>query len=134
MIYKYQKHIDHIRTVEIALPTDGTNHQRIGTELATIDGVTYVHLPDAIELPEQPIEIDVAPVVLTPALTDAIKAASPHISLINSRIVELIRLRYNIEDEIKMLRLAPSDESTAYNDYAEECRAWGRGEKAKFGL
>lgn len=133
MIYSYQKHIDSLRTVEIALPT-GESHQRIGTELATINGVTYVYLPDTATLPDQPIEIDVAPATLTDSLKDAIKAASPHVRLINTRIVEMIRLRYSMEDEIKLLRLAPSDESTAYNDYAEECRAWGRGEKAKFGL
>ncbi len=133
MIYSYQKHIDSLRTVEVALP-EGENHQRIGTELATINGVTYVHVPDEATLPDQPIEIDVAPATLTDSLKDAIKAASPHIRLINTRIVEMIRLLYSMEDEIKMLRLAPSDESTAYNDYAEECRAWGRGEKAKFGL
>lgn len=132
MIYSYQKHIDALRTVEIVLPVDGM--QRLGTELATINDTTYVHLPDSAILPEQPIEIDVAPVALTPELTDAIKAASPHVRLINSRIVDLIRLRYSIEDEIKMLRLAPSDESADYNAYAEECRAWGRGEKAEIGL
>ncbi len=133
MIYSYQKHIDSLRTVEIALPA-GDNHQRIGTELATIDGVTYVHVPDAASLPDQPVEIDVAPAALTNGLKDAIKAASPHISLINSRIVEMIRLRYSMEDEIKLLRLAPSDETTAWNDYAEECRAWGREQKAALGL
>lgn len=44
-IVSYQKHIDSIRTVEIRLPED-VSMQRIGTELATINGVTYVSLPD----------------------------------------------------------------------------------------
>jgi hypothetical protein len=38
------------------------------------------------------------------------------------------------KDEIKLLRIGLSEESIAYNDYVEECRAWGRGEKAKLGL
>lgn len=49
---------------------------------------------------------------------------------INSRVVEMIRERYSIEDEIGLLRTGPSDESQQYDAYVEECRAWGRGEKA----
>ena len=52
---------------------------------------------------------------------------------INLRVVEMIRSRYSIDDEIGILRTAPSDKATAYNAYVEECRAWGRGEKASFG-
>lgn len=133
MIYRYQKHIDSLRTVEITLP-EGPNHQRIGTELATIDGVTYVHLPDTAELPEQPIEIDVAPVMLTDDLRDAIKAASPHVRLINQRVEDKIRERYSVSDEIKLLRIAPSDETAAWNEYVEDCRQWGRECRAALGL
>ena len=133
MIYSYQKHIDFLRTIEIALPED-ENHQRIGTELTTINGTTYVFVPEGVKLPAQPKEIKVVPAVLAQELIDQIKQESTHIQLINARIVEMIRLRYSMEDEIKLIRIAPSDESTAYNNYVEECRAWGRGEKAKFGL
>lgn len=133
MIYSYQKHIDELRTVEIRLPM-GVQNERIGTELATIDGITYVHLPDDHTLPEQPPEINPQPVTLTTELRDAIKAASPHVRLINSRIVDMIRLKYSADDEIKMLRLAPSEESAAYNSYVEQCRSWGRDRKAEIGL
>jgi hypothetical protein len=133
MIYAYQKHIDNVRTVEIALP-EGDSHQRLGTELATIDGTTYVYIPDSAALPLQPPEISPQAVVLSDDLATSIKAHSPHIRLINQRIVELIRQRYNIDDEIKMQRLAPSDESKAYNTYVEECRNWGRMEKSKLGV
>jgi len=33
-----------------------------------------------------------------------------------------------------MLRIGPSPETEAYNDWAEECRAWGRAERVKLGL
>jgi hypothetical protein len=133
MIYGYQKHIDDIRTVEIVLPRD-TNLNQVGTELATVSGTTYVFLPDTSTLPPQPPEIAVQPATLTDALRESIKVASPHVWLINQRVVDMIRQRYSVDDEIKMLRIAPSDETTAYNAYVEECRAWGRGEKAKLGL
>jgi flavodoxin len=51
---------------------------------------------------------------------------------INQQVVEMIRERYSIEDELGILRTAPSDEATQYNAWVEECRAWGREEKTKF--
>ncbi len=50
---------------------------------------------------------------------------------INRQVVEMIRQRYSIDDELGLLRTGPSEEAEAYSDYVEECRAWGRGEKAK---
>ena len=116
---------------------EGAQHQRLGTELATIDGVTYVSLPDGATLPtEQPSEISasIATVTLTDALRAEIKAASPHVRLINERVREAIAERYSVADEIKLIRTSPSEEAIAYNAYAEECRNWGRIEKAKLGL
>lgn len=135
-IVSYQKFIDAVRTVEIRLP-EGDQHQRIGTELATINGLTYVSLPDGIALPsEQPEEIaaSIEVVTLPPALRGEIANASPHVRLIRERVAERIAERYSIGDEIKLLRTAPSAEFEAYNAYAEDCRAWGREQKAALGL
>ena len=134
-IYKYQKITDQFTTYCLVEPDYNLleTEDRI-TELCTIDGVTYVSVPDSITLPEQPEQITVEEVVLTDKLKEAIKAESPHVQLINERVVVRIREIYSLNDEIKMIRLSPSEESTAYNDYVEECRAWGRGEKEKLGL
>jgi hypothetical protein len=130
-IIAYQKHITQQITRELSTP-DGA------TELATLaDGTTYVCLPDGATLPDvQPTEIiaSINLVTLTDALRAEIKAASPHVRLINQRVVERVRARYSMEDEIKMIRLAPSPESTIYNDYVEACREWGREQKAALGL
>lgn len=91
-------------------------------------------MPDTAELPDQPVEIDVAPVTLTDALRDQIKAASPHVRLINQQVEDKIRERYSLGDEIKLLRIAPSDETAAWNEYVEDCRQWGREQKAALGL
>ena len=133
-IVSYQKFINSERTVEIVLPEDAETHQRIGSELATIDGTTYVSLPDGAVLPAQPEEITVTPVELTPALKLAIKDACPFVRMICSMVAEKIAQRYSQSDEIKLLRTAPSAEFEAYNDYAESCRAWGREQKALLGL
>ncbi len=120
------------------MPEDPASHGTLGTELATLsDGLTYVSLPDGAVLPmAQPGEIaqSIAPVNLSDALRAELKLASPHVRLINERVRQKIGARYSIPDELKMLRLAPSPESAAYNAFVEECREWGRVEKAALGL
>jgi len=130
VIYQYQQATDQYTTHRISAPEGST-------ELATIDGVTYIHTPDGAELPaEQPAEIaaSIAPVKLTPALRNAISAASPHVALIRQRVAERIAAEYSVGDEIKLLRTAPSAEFELYNAYVEDCRAWGRAQKAALGL
>lgn len=61
------------------------------------------------------------------------------IDKINGKVVEYIRAKYSIEDELKFLRVelfskVPDPEASAYNAYVDECRAWGRGEKKRLGL
>lgn len=133
-IVSYQKFIDSGRTVEIALPEDEETHQKIGTELATIDGITYVSIPDGFALPKQPKEIKVLPVTLSQLIKDAIYAASPHIALINHRVKMQIAEKYSLEDEIKLLRTKPSDAFTAYNADVEAIRALGKEKKLALGL
>lgn len=117
---------------------EGEQHEHIGTELATLDGVTYVSLPSDTVLPaDQPEEIAssiVNPVTLDATLREQIKTASPHAQLINQRVVDKIREAYSIEDEIKCLRLAPSEETTAWNAHVEACREWGAEQKSEIGL
>jgi hypothetical protein len=115
------------------MPVDENNSQ-LGTELATIDGVTYVSLPDGVTLPTpQPVEIAASVQLITPddALKTAIKAASSHFQLINARVVEQIRSRYTVDEEIKALRLAGSADAIAWSNWADTCRAWGKAEGLK---
>lgn len=134
-IFRYQKIISAITTHALLEPDYGEQEMRV-TELCDLDGWTYVGVPSEIELPPQPENISntLTEVALDDEMKMRIKNASTHVQLINSRVVEKIRAQYSVEDEIKMLRLAPSAESAVYNDYVESCRAWGRSEKAKLGL
>lgn len=135
----YRKFIDTMHTRELRLPND-SSMRLAGQELCTLaDGRTVVVLEDGSELPAyQPAEIkdsiEQLPTPLPTDLRDAIRDASPHVQLINERVRSAIGERYSMADEIKLLRTAPSPEMEAYNAYAEECRAWGRAEKAKLGL
>lgn len=137
-IIAYKKYIDQQVTRTLQLPADAEHHP-IGVELATLpDGVTYVCLPDGAALPaDQPAEIAASiinPVTLTPAQIAELRLESPHIRLINQRVADAIAERYTTTDEIKLLRTAPSTEFNTYNAFIEDCRAWGRTEKAKLGL
>ena len=134
-IYKYQKITDAYTTYILAEPDYNLSEteERI-TELCAIDGVTYVSVPDGITLPAQPEQITVEEVALTDELKAAIRLASPHVQLIDERVVMKIREKYSVNDEIKLIRLGASDDFTAYNDYVETCRAWGAAAKARLGV
>lgn len=140
-IYSYQKHTDEIRTVEAILP-NGVDGEPLGVELATIDNATYICVKDGAALPAQPSEITLEPVELTPELKKAISQASPHVRLINERVVERIRARYSENDELKMARIAWSENKTPeeeqelldYDSFVELARSWGRDQKAALGL
>lgn len=51
------------------------------------------------------------------------------ISRINAEVRAKIRLMYTVEDEIQLLRTAPSPEFEVYNAYVESCLEWGRKQK-----
>lgn len=134
-LYRYQKHITAEITREINLPHEGS--QRLGQEIATVDGITFVSVPDGKALPsDQPAEIaaSIAEVTLTDALREQIANASPQVRLIRATVVAKIGEQYSLADEVKLLRTAPSAEFEAYNAHAESCREWGRAQKAALGL
>ena len=135
----YTRSVDAVTTHTLRLP-DAPQGMQSGQELATLaDGRTVAVIYDGFTLPDnQPAaiaaSIETLPSPLDPVLREQIKAASPHVRLINDRVQDAIAQRYSIADEIKLIRTAPSAEMLDYNAYAEECRAWGRAEKAKLGL
>lgn len=139
MILKYQKITDNFTTHTLREPDYQDGDPRI-TELCTIGDDTYVHVPDGLVLPEQPFSVDVGmeTVILTAELKAEIKALSPHVSLINARVVGKIRQKYTADDELAIHREALEDSSTAelqtYIAHVADCRAWGAAEKAKIGL
>lgn len=103
-------------------------------ELAEVDGWHYVSVPDTAQLPAQPTEIEWQAVTLDAALKASIQASSRAVQLINQGVVDQIRALYSVDDELKLLRTAPSAEFEAYNAHAEGCRTWGREQKAALGL
>lgn len=148
-IVRFRKVSDAYTTYQLRLPdSQGLDHQIRCTELATLpDGYTYVAVPAAVTLPEQPTQITVEPVTLTPELRAQIKAASVHCDLIAQRVEDKIRSRYTLNDEQYFARIASGaalgiyifepgehDALVAFGEHVEACRQWGRTERAQLGL
>lgn len=115
--------------------------------MATIDGTTYVAVPDGVTLPEQPAVLSIDPVTLTPELRETIKAASPHCAVIQQQMEAKIRARYSRDDEQFYARIAAGkalgmyeflpgeqDELLEYQGFVEGVRDWGRLRRADLGL
>jgi len=141
-----------VTTHALRLP-DAPQGVQTGQELATLpDGRTVVALFGTATLPaSQPAEIaasiEVLPAVLPDLLREQIKAASPHVALINQRMIDQIRASYTQDDENYFSRIGvgaamgmytpTSDElqaMTVFGTFVEAVRQWGRGERAKLGL
>lgn len=112
-----------------------------------MDGYTYVHVPEGVTLPDQPEQITIEEVTLTPELREQIKAASPHVRRSYERLNERVRARYSDSDEHYLNRISAdsargtyilkdgeADEIAARQAWVEECREIARQERAGWGL
>lgn len=104
-------------------------------------------VPDGVVLPAQPTQITVVAIMLTDALREQIKAASPHSRLIGQRMIDTIRAAYSIDDEMYFARIGVGAANGLYvpaasemeglatfGAFVEGVREWGRSERAKLGL
>lgn len=111
------------------------------------DNYTYVHVPDEIDLPDQPEQITLQEVILDQTLLDQIKKASPHVQLSYKRLQDRIRSKYSIEDEQYFTRISigalngsyvmhPDEPAliAEYQAWVEESREIARLERVNWGL
>lgn len=142
-IVSYQKYIDSETTKTLNAPEGST-------ELCTLGRITYVAIPAGEVLSEdQPLQIadSIELVQMTNTLRDNIKAASPHCKLIAKRVEDRIRSRYSLEDELYFARISvgaltgqytfepgEAEAVAAFGEFVEECRQWGRDQRAALGL
>lgn len=87
------------------------------------------------------VELNPNQIEITKEEYDAIKIGeAPKLTreMINRQVVAKIRERYSIDEEFKMINYGIIDpdnsEYREYRKYVEECRAWGREGKQKYGL
>ena len=117
------------------------------TEMCEMDGWRYLSIPDGVT-PVIPAQITTyGPVELTDELREQIKVASPHTQLIAQRVIDKIRAKYTLDDELYFARITvgalhgsyelQSGEAAAVEQYqidVESAREWGRQERAKLGI
>lgn len=144
-IVRYTKFPDAYTTHTLITPTDAGCQ-----ELCTLDdGYTYVSVPTGVTLPEQipGIAMTLETVTITDPLRDAIKAASTHCQLIAERVIEQIRAKYTVDDELYIARIAvgtlqgsytlqpgEAERIATYQADIEASREWGRQQRAALGL
>lgn len=109
-IVSYQKNITSVITEVLIVHPDGDENV---TELCTVGGITYVSIPDGVE-----IDMDIQPECVKDSIQNLEKAKTPeelkalisehsfHVKLIDERVRERIALKYPLHEEIKILRLA----------------------------
>lgn len=126
---------------------DGDDTADTLTEIAELDGWRYVAVPEGITS-TVPAELTTwEPVTLTDALREQIKVASPHCRLIAERVIDRIRAKYPLDEELYFARIAvgalqgayalqdgEADALAQYQVDVEAAREWGRTERAQIGL
>lgn len=155
-IISYQKHTDEWTTYTLVQPHQSPDLQNtteicteLCTELCTIDGITYVAVPDGVTLPDQPSQIadSIKNVELTAELISTIKTNSSHCKFTSDQVQHKIRQKYTMDDEMYFSRIASAaalgvyelkpDENEKlmqYNGYIESVRLWAKQEQIKLGL
>ena len=113
MIYAYTKVSTPYTTIQMALPYEMDAENQC-TELCTLEGVTYVSVPDSVTLPDQEMRI------------------SSKYSLSDEQYFA----RIGVGAALGAYTFAPGeqDELLAFGAYVEAARQWGRDERAKLGL
>ena len=148
--FKYQQIVEagpDGRTLRVVFGESAKTKEKIGTELATIDGVTYISLPDGETLPPQHPELVVEPVDLSEELITAIKGQSSFCRMISEQMIEKIRQRYSTDDEAYFARIGVGaalgaytfakgerEELLEFGAFVESVRQWGREQRASIGL
>ena len=141
-LYRYQP-------VMIPGPT-GTDYRPRAeglTDLAELDGWRYVAVPEGV-VPDVPEALTTwEPVTLTTELRESIKLASPHAQLIAQQVIDRIRAKYPLDEELYFARIAvgalqgnytllpgEADALAQYQADVEAAREWGRQARAELGL
>ena len=106
-IYSYKKVTDLFTTHALLEPEIADNAAKV-MELVTIDGTTYILVPDGVVLPVQSdqVQASLRQAILTPELIEQIKATSPYIKLITKRkLGEATPVKYSEQDENQIASL-----------------------------
>ncbi len=119
-----------------------------GLELCSIDGKTYVSIPDGADpIPDQHAEITLTPVIVDAGLRDKLLTQSRACQLISQATIDSIRAKYTIDDEMYFARIGvgaatglyqPTEtemnELATFGAFVESVRSWARNQRLALGL
>lgn len=145
-IYKYQPIIvPGPAGTEYRLGWDSTEENPI--DLCEIDGWRYISVPETltVTVPEEITTWQLADI--TSELKEQIKANSSICQTIAQRVIDRIRAKYPLDEELYLARIAvgslqgtyqlqpgESELLASYQADVEAAREWGRQERTKLGL
>lgn len=144
-IARYQPVSDAYTTFRVSGPDGDIGFSM--TELCEIDGWRYISVPDDVTpfIPPQIVSYEIAS--LDDTARAMIRAASPHAQLIAQRVIDKIRAKYTLDDELYFARIAvgalqgtyqfQDGEQALVAQYqidVEAAREWGRLEREKLGI
>lgn len=144
-IFKYQPVVTHGPNGTTLRFRRGDDSKSV--ELAEIDGVVYVFVPDGEIVPDQHPGILFSEATVSNDLRETIKANSRACQLIDMAMQDKIRERYSAEDEMYFSRIGTGkalgmyefqsgeqEALIAYGQYVESVRQWGREQRRAIGL
>ena len=138
-LYRYQPIYDKHTIIDANLPENAIIHLS-NDQLEEFDNYQYVAFEG--EIPEQPEGIVLEEVVLNTELKERLRKYSSHWKRYKERIVEKIREKYSIDDELniintKNLATKTTDDKSKiseYNNYVKSIKDYYANYKASLGI
>ena len=138
-LYRYQPIYDKHTRIDANLPENAIIHLS-NDQLEEFDNYQYVAFEEKV--PEQPKGIVLEEVVLTAELKERLRKYSSHWKRYKERIVEKIREKYSIDDELniintKNLATKTTDDKSKiseYNNYVKSIKDYYANYTASLGI
>jgi len=138
-LYRYQPIYDKHTIIDANLPENAIIHLS-NDQLEEFDNYQYVAFEE--KAPEQPKGIILEEVVLTEELKEKLRQKSHHWQRYKERVIEKIREKYSIDDELniintKNLATKTTDDKSKiseYNNYVKSIKDYYANYKASLGI
>jgi len=138
-LYRYQPIFDEYTRTDANLPENAIIHLS-SDQLVNFDNYQYVAFEG--DIPEQPKGIKLEEVVLTAELKEKLRKYSSHWKRYKERIIDKIREKYSIDDELNIIHTknlatkTTEDKTkiTEYDEYVKSVKDYYAKYKANLGI
>ena len=131
-LYRYQPIYDKHTRIDANLPENAIIHLS-NDQLEEFDNYQYVAFEE--KAPEQPKGIILEEVVLTAELKEKLRKNSSHWQRYKERVIEKIREKYSLDDEINIIKTTEDKTKiTEYDEYVKSVKDYYAKYKANLGI